>query len=167
MGETRQSGLIDAAELAMFASPATALRYFSDQSSPVRVSSCTRPLSKRAAMAKAVQLDFVQPLRARRRLLDRLRKLRRNEPRKRDASARWSGLDGLRGRTVDETRHAGTQFRETSSRLKDEAAKASRACLRGQLLWRQSAALSARQRPEARPNLSYSIAYLHVTSSLG
>jgi hypothetical protein len=39
-----------------FASAATALRYFSDQSSPVRVSSCTRPLSKRAAMRKPSSL---------------------------------------------------------------------------------------------------------------
>ena len=54
----------------------------------------------------AVELDLVHPLRPRRRLLDRLGKLRRDELRKGDASARRTGLDGLRGRTLDDTRHA-------------------------------------------------------------
>ncbi|HEY3623293.1 MAG TPA: hypothetical protein VGL12_13065, partial [Roseiarcus sp.] len=54
---------------------------------------------------KAVQFAFMQPLRPRRRLLDRLGKLRRNEARKGRvasalAAARQTGLDGLRGRTL-------------------------------------------------------------------
>ena len=50
----------------------------------------------------------MQPLRPRRGLLDRLGKLRRHEERKRgvgSAAARRAGLDGLRGRTLDDTRH--------------------------------------------------------------
>ena len=43
----------------------------------------------------AVEFDFVDPLRPGRRLLDRLGELRSDEECKRDASARWSGLDGL------------------------------------------------------------------------
>ena len=60
--------------------------------------------------AKAVQFYFMQPLRPRRRLLDRLAKLRRNETGKRRralalASPPVVGLDGLRGRTLGDTRH--------------------------------------------------------------
>ena len=56
--------------------------------------------------AIAVQLDLVHPLRPRRRLLDRLGKLRRDELRKGSIAARRTGLDGLRGRTLDDTRHS-------------------------------------------------------------
>src|SRR5262249_27127556 len=54
--------------------------------------------------AKAVELYFVQPLRARRRLLHRLGELRRDEARK----GRRTGLGGLRGRTLDDARHGAT-----------------------------------------------------------
>jgi hypothetical protein len=53
----------------------------------------------------AVQLYFVQPLRPRRRLLDWLGKLRSDELRKGNVSARRTGLDGVAGRTLDDTRH--------------------------------------------------------------
>jgi hypothetical protein len=58
--------------------------------------------------AKAVQFDFMQPLRPGRRFLDRQGKLRRNEARKGRvalASARRTGLESLRARTLDDTRH--------------------------------------------------------------
>jgi hypothetical protein len=54
--------------------------------------------------AVSVQFDFMQPLRARRRRLDRMGKLRSDELRKRDASTRRTGLNGLRGGTLDGTR---------------------------------------------------------------
>jgi hypothetical protein len=44
--------------------------------------------------AKAVELDFVDPLMPRRWLIDRLGKLWRDEGRKGDAAARRTGLDG-------------------------------------------------------------------------
>ena len=58
VGETWQALFVDAAEFAVeiavltftLARAATALGYFAIQSRPVRVSSCTRPLSMRAAM---------------------------------------------------------------------------------------------------------------------
>jgi hypothetical protein len=56
--------------------------------------------------AIAVELDLVHPLCARRRLLDQLGKLRRDEGGKRGNLARRTGLDGLAGRTLDNTRHA-------------------------------------------------------------
>jgi hypothetical protein len=50
------------------------------------------------------------PLRAGRRFLDRLRKLRRDEGRKGKASARRVRRDGLRDGTLDDTRHTGTRL---------------------------------------------------------
>jgi len=61
--------------------------------------------------AKAVEFDFMQPLRPRGRLLDRLGKLRRDEARKRDAPARGTGRAGPWARTLDGTRHAGKPTR--------------------------------------------------------
>jgi hypothetical protein len=54
--------------------------------------------------AKAVQFYFMELLRPQRWFLDRRGKLRRDKPRKRDASA----LDGLGDRMLDDARHAGT-----------------------------------------------------------
>jgi hypothetical protein len=51
----------------------------------------------------AVELYFVQPLRPRRWLLDRLGKPRRDELRKGHVAARPTGFDGLRGGTPDDT----------------------------------------------------------------
>ena len=53
----------------------------------------------------AIELYLVQPLSPRRRLLNRLGKLRRDELRKGSASTRRTGIDGLRGRALDDTGH--------------------------------------------------------------
>jgi len=91
-----------------FESAAIALGYLSVQSSPVRVRSCARPLSMRAAIRKPSSLISCHPLRPGRRLLDRLGKPQENEARKRRITARRAGLEGLRGRTLDDTHHATT-----------------------------------------------------------
>ena len=65
--------------------------------------------------AIAVELDLVHPLRPRGRLLDRLGKLRRDEARKGRVAARRPGLEGLRGRTLDDTRHGSNYPMELTS----------------------------------------------------
>jgi hypothetical protein len=57
--------------------------------------------------AIAVELDLVHPLRSRRWLLDRLGKLWRDEARQGRVSPRRARFEGLRGRTLDDTRHLG------------------------------------------------------------
>ena len=57
--------------------------------------------------AKAVELDLMYPLRPGGWLLDGLGELGRNKLRKGDASCARAGLNGLRGRTLDDTRHDG------------------------------------------------------------
>jgi hypothetical protein len=52
----------------------------------------------------AVQLDLVQPLRARGRLLDRLGELGRHERREGGVASRRAGFYALRGRALDDTR---------------------------------------------------------------
>jgi hypothetical protein len=56
--------------------------------------------------AITVKLNLVQPLRSGWRLLDRLRKLGRDEGRQRDVVARSTGFDGMWGGTLDDTRHS-------------------------------------------------------------
>lgn len=51
----------------------------------------------------AVRLDLVNPFRPRGSFLDWLGKLGRDEFRERDVAARPTGLDGWRGRTLDDT----------------------------------------------------------------
>jgi hypothetical protein len=63
--------------------------------------------------AKAVKLDFVDPLRPRRRLRDQLGKLGRKEFREGSTSAGRASLDSLRGRTLEDTRHAELNWAET------------------------------------------------------
>jgi hypothetical protein len=63
--------------------------------------------------AKAVKLDLMHPLRSRGRPFDGLGKLRGHELRKRRvgaAASRRTGFDGLRGRTLDDTRHDATEL---------------------------------------------------------
>src|ERR1700722_13989703 len=59
----------------------------------------------------AVELDLMDPLRPRRGLLNRPGKLGRDELRKGHVAARPTGFDGLRGRTLGDTRHAGNSIR--------------------------------------------------------
>src|SRR5580692_5911667 len=61
--------------------------------------------------AIAVQLYFMHPSWPRRRLLDWLRKLGRDELGKGNASVRPIGLQGLGGRTLNDARHAGNSTR--------------------------------------------------------
>jgi hypothetical protein len=73
----------------------------------------------------AVQLYLVQPLRPRRWFLDGLGKLRRDEPWKGDATARRTGLNGLRGRMPDDTRH-GANLNSNAGTLMPQEAPAAR-----------------------------------------
>ena len=110
MGEARQSSLIDAAEFAVEISGLhvqvrerrDGARIFVGPVEPGPSQKLHAPVVDARGHAIAVELYFMQPLRPRRRLLDRLGKLRRDESRKGYASAR---------RTLDDTRHAETQPR--------------------------------------------------------
>jgi hypothetical protein len=118
MGEARQSGVVDAAEFAVeisglhlqFRERGDDAWIFVGPVEPGASQELRSAVVHPRGHTKAVQFYFVQPLRPRRRSLDRLGKLRRNEARKGKASARWAGLDGRRSRTLDDTRHAGTQL---------------------------------------------------------
>ena len=115
LGEARQSGLVDPAELAVDIGGLR--RHVGERSYGAWI--FARPIEAGSGEElhtavvdarghpEAVQFDLVHPLRPCGGLLDRLGKLRRDEGGKRNASMRPSGLDGLRGRTLDDTRHAG------------------------------------------------------------
>ena len=82
------------------------LGYLSVQSSPVLVRSCTRPLSMRAAMRKPSSLISCSHCGPDGGFSTGWESCGGDERRKGDASARRTGLDDLRGRTLDDTRHA-------------------------------------------------------------
>jgi hypothetical protein len=114
LGEARQTGLVKAAELAVdvggLLHPHIGERrdgawIFVGPVEPGPRQKLHATVVDPRGHAKAVEFDFMQPLRPRGRLLDRLGKLRRNEARKGRVTARSDGLEGLRGRTLDDTRH--------------------------------------------------------------
>ena len=103
VGEARQSGFVDAAEFAVeIGGLHVQVRERRDGAwifgRPVEAGSGQElhaAIVDARGHAIAVELDFVDPLRAGRRLLDRLGKLGRDELRKGSISLRPAGFDGL------------------------------------------------------------------------
>ena len=94
--EARQSGVVDAAEFAVeigglhlqVRERRDGARIFVGPVEPGSGQELHAAIVDARGHTIAVQFDFMQPLRPRRRLLDRLGKLRRDEGRKGDVSAR-------------------------------------------------------------------------------
>ena len=115
LGEAWQSGIVDAAKLAVDVGGlhvqvrecCDGAWIFVGPIEPGPSQKLNAAVVDARGHAEAVEFDFMQPLRARGRLLDRLEKLGRDEARKGNPSARSTGLDGLRGRTLDDARHDG------------------------------------------------------------
>jgi hypothetical protein len=109
MGKTQQSRFVDAAEFAIelgalhvrFASAATALGYLAVESRPVRVRSCTWPLSTRAAMQKPSSFICICTHCAPEGGFSTGWRVGEGRTAEGHVAARPTGLDGLRDRTLD------------------------------------------------------------------
>ena len=103
MGEARQPGLVDAAELAVeigrlhvhVGERCDGARVFGGPVEAGPGEQLYAAIVEARGHAIAVQLYFMHPLRPRRRLLDRLGKLERDELREGNASAGGARFDGL------------------------------------------------------------------------